>query len=70
MSKKKELITDFQDVHKRLYGYVRKDASSLSKQDLQVGIMNMEERLQVINTMSQFEDDGWEDELADRIYGL
>ena len=70
MIKKKELIADFQDAHKRLYGHTRSDAGQLSRHELQSGIMNMEERLQVIVTMSQFEDDGWEDEMADRIYGL
>ena len=70
MIKKKELIADYQDVYKRLYGHPRSDVGGLSRFELQSGIMNMEERLQVIITMSQFEDDGWEEEMADRIYGL
>lgn len=70
MMKKKELIADFQDAHKRLYGYSREDADQLSRFELQSGIMNMEESLHAIVTMAQFEDDGWEDEMTDRIFGL
>lgn len=71
MIKKKELIADFQDVHKRLYGYSRSGVDQLSRHELQSGIMNMEERLDAIIKMSNFEDDwDWESERADRIFGL
>jgi len=71
MISKKNLIREFQEIHKRLYGYYQDGASKLSKSELESGIMNMNDNLDAIITMSNFEDD-WncEDEVFDRIFGL
>lgn len=71
MISKKDLIREFQEIHKRLYGYYQDGVSNLSKSELEIGIMNMNDNLDAIITMSNFEDD-WncEDEVSDRIFGL
>lgn len=71
MISKKELMRDFQEVHKRLYGYYQSNISELSRHELQSGIMNMNQSLDDIITMANFEDDwDWESETPSRIFGL
>jgi len=70
MTNKKDLIREFQDIHKRLYGCYRDGASSLSKYELESGIMNMSEELDANIIMSNFDDYDADEELYDRIFGL
>lgn len=68
--RKKDLIVEFQELHKSLYGFEHKYAHSMTKEGLQSGIMNLSEHLDSVIKMSYFEDDDFEEGIHNEVYGL